>query len=161
MSAFNRQLEPLLGEIGQPPSCGVSALAVSPVHASACAAFIKTHWRDGKLVLTSHPTPLNVLGYTTYGKVLDVHDEEMQRLTTLLMTNALMPACRRHIPGFVEIELELTAWLHARFGTVVECYFCHALLQSPRTLRSTGFAIHQDTEEYDFIEYTVSEGVGG
>ena len=28
-------------------------------------------------------------------------------------------------------------------------------MQGWRTLRSTGFAVHQDTEEFDFIEHTV------
>ena len=45
--------------------------------------------------------------------------------------------------------------LHQRFGTVVELYFAHGLRQSPETLKSTGFDVHQDTEEWDFIEYTV------
>ena len=45
--------------------------------------------------------------------------------------------------------------MHARYGTVVELFYAHGLRQSQRTLSSTGFAIHQDTEDYAFIEYTV------
>lgn len=38
---------------------------------------------------------------------------------------------------------------------VVELYYAHGLRQSHATLRSTGFDVHQDTEDFDFIEYTV------
>ena len=71
------------------------------------------------------------------------------------MTNALLPLVRRFLPGFFAIEQQLAMWLQQRFGTVVELFYAHGLRQGPDTLSSTGFAIHQDTEDYDFIEYTV------
>ena len=46
-------------------------------------------------------------------------------------------------------------WLEQTYGTVVELFFAHGLRQGPHTLSSTGFGVHQDTEDYDFIEYTV------
>ena len=59
------------------------------------------------------------------------------------------------MPGFSAIEAELVAFLHRQYGTVVELYFAHGLRQSPSTLRSTGFDVHQDIEDFPFIEYTV------
>ena len=44
--------------------------------------------------------------------------------------------------------------MHLNYGTVVELYYAHVLRQSPETTPSTGFAVHQDTEEFDFIEFT-------
>ena len=41
------------------------------------------------------------------------------------------------------------------YGVVVELYFAHALRQSTLTVRSTGFDVHQDTEDFPFIEFTV------
>ena len=38
---------------------------------------------------------------------------------------------------------------------MVELVFAHGLRQGPDTLSSTGFDVHQDTEDYDYIEYTV------
>ena len=62
---------------------------------------------------------------------------------------------RQSVPGFLNIERHLATWLHARYGTVVELFYAHGLRQGPETLRSTGFDVHQDTEDYDFIEYTI------
>ena len=45
--------------------------------------------------------------------------------------------------------------LAAEYGTVVELFYAHGLRQGPATLSSTGFAVHQDTEDYPFIEFTV------
>ena len=66
-----------------------------------------------------------------------------------------MPLARDELPGFGEIEEFLIAWLHDTHGIVVECYFAHGLRQSPLTLKSTGFDVHQDVEDFPFIEYTV------
>jgi hypothetical protein len=174
--AFNASIEPLLGDPASPHASGVVALSVSAEHASCCAAFLAAHWRHGSLLLPGctpsgsdcawmprHSSnaravgerPTVVDGYSSYGKVIEPHNAEEQRLNTLLMTNARLPACRKQLPGFAEMELELADWLHRRFGTVVELFFAHGLRQSPETLRSTGFAVHQDTEEFDFIEYSV------
>ena len=70
------------------------------------------------------------------------------------LTSALLPACRRQLPGFAQMEEEMIEWLNRRYGTVVELFYAHGLRQSPRTLQSTGFDVHQDTEDFDFIEYT-------
>jgi hypothetical protein len=174
--AFNVSIEPLLGDPASPHASGVVRLSVSAEHASRCAAFLAAHWKHGSLLLPGctpsgsdcawmprHSSnaravgerPTVVDGYSSYGKVIEPHNAEEQRLNTLLMTNARLPACRKQLPGFVEMELELADWLHRRFGTVVELFFAHGLRQSPETLRSTGFAVHQDTEEFDFIEYSV------
>ena len=59
------------------------------------------------------------------------------------------------MPGFKEMEQTLASWLHSKYGTVVELFYAHGLRQGPETLQSTGFAVHQDTEDYDFIEHTI------
>ena len=76
-------------------------------------------------------------------------------MTTLLVTNRLLPFVRGEVPGFVNIELYLIEWLNKRYSTTVELSSAHGLRQGPQTLRSTGFDVHQDTEDFDFIEYTV------
>ena len=91
---------------------------------------------------------------------------------------ALLPFIRDEVPGFAAIEEYLVRWLHEQYGTVVELYFAHGLRQSPETLKSTGFDVHQvryvnryvnryvtvttslrsplqDVEDFPFIEYTV------
>lgn len=75
---------------------------------------------------------------------LSAHDAEQQRQTTLLFTNALLPACRKQLPGFQAMEEELTRWLHATYGIDVELFYAHGLRQGPSTLRSTGFDVHQE-----------------
>ena len=49
----------------------------------------------------------------------------------------------------------LATWLHQQYGTVVDLFYAHGLRQGPETTGSTGFDVHQDTEDYDFIQYTV------
>ena len=93
--------------------------------------------------------------YASYAKTLSAHDATQQRTHTLLMTHALLPSVRRYLDGFAEMEQQLTSWLNQAHGTVVELFYAHGLRQGPETLRSTGFDVHQDTEDYDFIEYTV------
>eukprot|EP00966_Prymnesium_polylepis_P267311 6175158-Prymnesium_polylepis.1 len=61
---------------------------------------------------------------------------------------------RQKIDGFAAMETELVTWLQETYGTVVELFYVHDLRQSPDTLKSTGFDVHQDTEDYGFIEYT-------
>ena len=53
------------------------------------------------------------------------------------------------------MEKQLSSWLQKRYDTVVELYSAHGLRQSPHTLQSTGFDVHQDTEDFDDIEYTI------
>ena len=65
------------------------------------------------------------------------------------------PQVRLHVPGFLRMEQQLASWLHRTHGTVVELFYAHGLRQSPETVRSTGFSVHQDTEDFDFIEYTI------
>ena len=93
--------------------------------------------------------------FTTYGKTLSPHDAEQQRVNTLLLTNAHLPSVRKHLLGFAAMEATLTAWINQLYDTSVELFYAHGLRQGPDTLRSTGFDVHQDTEDYDFIEYTI------
>ncbi len=87
--------------------------------------------------------------------MLEPHNAEKQRLYTLLITNPMLPLARERVDGFAALEEELITWLHRTYGTVVELFYAHGLRQGPHTLQSTGFDVHQDTEDYDFIEYTV------
>ena len=64
-------------------------------------------------------------------------------------------ACCAHVPGFAALEAELLTWLREHRGIHAELFYAHALRQSPKLLAGTGFDVHQDTEEFDFIEYTV------
>ena len=72
-----------------------------------------------------------------------------------MLTHAHLAGVRRTLPGFGEMEDELTRWLHAEYGVVCELFYAHGLRQGPHTLQSTGFAVHQDTEEFDFIDFSV------
>lgn len=145
--AFNKTIEPLLSH---PGTSGVVAVLVPAEAAHACALHLSEHWVEGRLQL-AHGKEAH--GYSSYSKTLSAHDEGQQASTTLLMTNALLPAVRVGLPGFAEIEEHLVGWLHETYGTVVELFYAHGLRQSAETLRSTGFSVHQDTEDYDFIEY--------
>ena len=49
-------------------------------------------------------------------------------------------------------EEQLLEWLQARYATVVELFYAHGLRQSRATLQSTGFSVHQDTEDLPCIE---------
>ena len=229
-ASFNRELEPLLS---LPDSSGVTTLIVPRGEAERCATHLRERWLDGRLPLHNGRS---CRGFRSYGKTLDTHDSELQGNTTLLISNAILPAVRRALPGFEAMELHLLEWLqqkcarmpprthmvyldpyacthvpalasasactcsraphfvstclhaHAcgrahlssfdaarriarRVGsfshrspvapcgrgaddTVVELFYAHALRQGPETLSSTGFDVHQDTEDYDFIEYS-------
>ena len=83
------------------------------------------------------------------------HPSAWQRTHTLLITNTMLPLVRAEVNGFKEIEAELVEWLHSHYGTVVELFYAHGLRQGSETLQSTGFDVHQDTEDYDDIEYTI------
>jgi hypothetical protein len=160
MATFNAELEPLLASApaaGSSAASGVVGLTVRESDAHACAAALKERWQHGRLKLHDESGKLlgTCFGYASYGKTLQTLDSEQQSTHTLLVTNALLPLVRRFLPGFFAIEQQLAMWLQQRFGTVVELFYAHGLRQGPDTLSSTGFAIHQDTEDYDFIEYTV------
>ena len=145
---FNRTLEPTLGAAHS----GVVAVHVPEEAAAACAGHLQAHWADGRLQLGAGKV---CTGYASYTKVLSAHDAGLQRQHTLLLTNALLPHVRTALPGFAAIEAYLVEWLEEQYGTVVELFYAHGLRQGPETLMSTGFAVHQDTEDYDFIEFTV------
>lgn len=49
----------------------------------------------------------------------------------------------------------MVAWISQNYGVKVELYYGHGLRQGPSTNASTGFDVHQDTEEFDFIIFTV------
>ena len=67
----------------------------------------------------------------------------------------MLPAVRKHLPGFLAMEHTLVKWLNDFYNTNVELFYAHGLRQGPHTLKSTGFDVHQDTEDFDFIEFTV------
>jgi len=150
--AFNKSFEPLLTERRSQHPSGVVTYHVSPADANKLVSFLRTNWNGPQLTLTSGKT---VYGWRGYGKTLEPQDAEQQAMNSLLLTHALIPAVREHLPGFHAIELALTAWLNERFSTDVELFYAHGLRQSPKTLKSTGFDVHQDTEDFDLIEYTV------
>ena len=100
---------------------------VDEVDAKRVVAFLCDHWADGQLTLTSGKT---VYGWASYGKTLEKQDAAQQRANTLLLTHALIPACRETIPGFHAIELQLTRWLNERFDDDVELFYAHGLQQS-------------------------------
>ena len=125
-AAHNSALEPLLGGGGGPgESSGVIGLSVSAETASACARFLQAHWRDGRLELAGVPRsgakpsapleaasqPTRVTGFSAYDRTLSGHDAEQQRRNTLLITNALLPACRRQVSGFAAMEQALLGWV--------------------------------------------------
>ena len=150
----NYALQPELCDAppGSAEASGVVALHVDSGAAARCAAYLHAHWHDGRLAM---PGGRSCHGYALYGKTLSEHDAAQQAANTLLIANSQLAAVRAHVPGFEEMERELAHWVQVRYGTVVDLFYAHGLRQSPETLSSTGFAVHQDTEDYDFIEYTV------
>ena len=125
--------------------------------ANSVALHLQSEWRDGKLKLGS----TYAHGYNTYGKTLEPHDGRQQKLGTLLLTPSLLPHARRHIQGFLRMERHLRSELQDVLlkdelqGQKVSLYYAHVLRQSPSCVTATSFDIHQDTEEYNFIAYTV------
>ena len=93
-AVYNRKLEPLLAlPAANPLSSGVVATSVPTANAKECAAYLQQHWVGGRLQLRQGKA---CQGYTTYGKVLDAHDSELQRKTTLLMTNSAASGVSNH-----------------------------------------------------------------
>jgi len=151
--AFNVGIEPLLQPGSPHPSAVVcTGEAVPPGEATRCAGHLMQHWNDGVLPLDDGR---KIYGWATYGKTLSSHDAELQRQHTLLFTHAMLPSVRQHLPGFLAIERALTEWLQAESKQAVELFYAHGLRQGPHTLKSTGFDVHQDTEDFAFIEYTI------
>ena len=108
--------------------------------AEACASYLHTNWNTtGTCALGTQV----LHGYTTYNKVLGMHDAEQQRTHTLLIKQAQLAMAREHLAGFAVMEEQLSSWLHQRFGTPVELVFAHGLRQSRATLSSTSFKVHQ------------------
>ena len=60
-----------------------------------------------------------------------------------------------HPTGFHRIEEALREWLHELDGKTHALWYAHAMKQGPNTQCATGFAVHQDTEDFDFIEHTL------
>ena len=146
---WNASLAP---ELRQPGSTGVEALAVPSEEAAACATFLKERWAREKLTL---PNGKRLLGYATYPKTLARHSAKEQRAHTLLITNAWLDEVRESVPGFEPMERHLLAWLKQRMGHEYQLFYAHGLRQSPATLAGAVFDVHQDTEEFDFIEHTI------
>ena len=120
--------------------------------AAACAAYLNERWVDGVLTLGDGSV---ATGYANYHKTLDAHDARQQQLHTLLFPNTMMAALRTELPGFQAMEETLTRWLESMFSRPLELYYAHAIRQGPDCLRSTSFDVHQDTEDFDFIEYSL------
>ena len=149
---FNLQLEPAIKA-----GSGVKATVVDSAHAAACAAFLQQQWLgSARLGLTGiYLGGTQCQGYASYPKTLLAHDAEEQASHTLLISSALLPLYRDKCPGFEAMEQQLVVWLAEEFGVVAELANGHALRQSQATLRSTGFGVHQDTEDDDSILFTV------
>ena len=145
---FNKRFEPLLRLPNDPrvttdhPS-GVVCLNVESPDALRCVAHLRKEWRDGQLPLGGGAAGSKAFGWTTYGKTLSPHDANQQRENTLLLTNVMLPAVRKHLPGFEAIEKSLIALLNDFYKTNVELFYAHGLRQGPHTLKSTGFDVHQ------------------
>ena len=157
MVAHNQRLQP--PKISE---SGVTPWQVPENHAQECAKYLKENWtRSGRGGLqlcaagarTSKPFMLT--GFNLYNKTLGEFDAIKQPLHTLLVTNDLLPMVRNRLPGFHAIERVLVEWLQQRFGTRVELWEAHGLRQGPETKDSASFSIHQDTEEYPEVLYTV------
>ena len=99
--------------------------------------------------------PSMLTGFNQYNKTLGKFDSIKQPKHTLLVTNDLLPMVRARLPGFHAIELVLVDWLLQRFGKRVELWEAHGLRQGPKTQDSASFSIHQDTEEYPEVLYTI------
>ena len=149
---FNLKLEPAIKA-----GSGVKATAVDSGQAAACAAFLQQQWKgSARLGLNGiYLGGQQCQGYASYPKTLLEHDAEEQASHTLLISNALLPLYREKCPGFEPMEQQLVAWLAGEFGVVAELANGHVLRQSPATLRSTGFGVHQDTEDDASILFTV------
>jgi len=147
-------LEPQAPLLGADGTTGVSVCdAADAADATDCALYLQQHWTaKGGLQL---PSGTRCLGYASYPKTLERHDAAVQSSKTLLITNALLPITRKYVKGFEAMETAFAGWLHERFGHVVTLHYAHALRQSPATLSATGFDVHQDTEDYPHIKYTV------
>jgi hypothetical protein len=153
-AAFNAGLEPLLTSS---LPCGVITLRVRESDARDCATALSM-WKDGSFKVYDTKTKkvlLDLGGFNTYPKTIQPHEMEQQRLNTLLVTSTQLPQMREHVPGFKAMELELVMWLEQHFGVEVELFEAHGLRQGPLTMRSTGFAVHQDNEVHKSVEYTV------
>ena len=146
-AAFNIQLEPSIRS-----TAGVTATHVDFNAAKLCAEFLQHGWQGNELVLGKG---LCCRGYSSYPKTLLDHDADEQMRTTLLITGTLLPSFRIGCPGFEEMERELLRWLAEKYDFEAELSYGHALRQSRETLRSTGFGLHQDTEDDPTIEFTV------
>lgn len=136
---------------GSAAPSGVGRMSVSSEQAGRVLAFLLSSWSGGELTL-GNGQPCT--GWATYGKTLSPHDAEQQRKHTLLFTHALLPSVRAYVPGFLEIEHELTDALTAQYGHAVELFYAHGLRQSPETLHSTAFDVHTDAEDFAFIDYS-------
>ena len=132
---------------------------MSEIDAKKCADFLSEHWESGSLLLyekgPGKKAPLELRGFASYPKTFQEFDTEEQRLATLMVMSKDLKRVRVRLPGFLEIEVHLTMWLQQRFGGAFVLWRAHVLRQGPDTLRSTGFSVHQDTEENKLIKYTV------
>ena len=145
----NFLLDPLLQG---PSSTGVRRLEVPTELAAQCASHFESDWKNGMLPLGNS----TCRGYGSYSKTLATFSAKEQTDNTLLITNNLLAQARTSIPGFAGMESVLVAWISQNYyGVKVALHYAHGLRQGPDTLASTGFDVHQDTEDFDFITHTV------
>jgi hypothetical protein len=135
---FNLQLNPL--GLATSRTTGVEPLEVPAEHARTLAAFLMDRWDGGRLKL---PNGTDVRGWGTYPRTLQPHNEAEQQENTLSITSALLPAFRDECPAFANIESYVADWVRNRFGHDVETDHSNVFRQSRKTLRSTGFGVHQ------------------
>jgi len=91
---WNRRFEPLLTAPNSEHPSGVVGCSVVAADALRCAQHLQRQWREGSLPLGSGQ---KAFGWTTYGTTIVPHDAEQQRLNTLLLTNVMLPAVRKHL----------------------------------------------------------------
>jgi len=133
---------------------GVERLAVGANDAHALVMYLEEHWADGELKMCTKALTKRAHGFANYQKVLeDPLNSEAQRLNTILLPSAQLNMARMILPGFSNMEMTLLSRIRNIYGVDVELFSAHFLRQGP--LSSTTFDVHQDTEEFDFIAFTV------
>ena len=148
-TVHNLSLDPGLA---MPNSTGVVSCSVDLDAANACSDYVASNWKNGMLRL---PVGTVIHGFNTYGKTLSKLNKQQQKLNTLIVNDAMLPAFRAHVPGFARIEAQLNEFIFTRTGRKAHVFLLHVLRQGQTTVSSTGFANHRDNEEFHEIEYTI------
>ena len=129
----------------KPGSRGVTPLAFDERAAEACARFLRSKWSTrGGLQLAKGQ---RLSGFKTYEKTIDKHSSHKQLQHTLLISGSRIRLARKKLPGFDAMATAATEWLKQRCSADAppKLFHVHALRQSPATLSSSSFCVHQDT----------------